>query len=95
MAQSIGTVSQIIGPVVDVTFSGEDNALPKIYDSLIISKEDGNQLVLEVQSHVGENTVRTVSMDSTDGLSQGLKPKRLEVPSRCPLARRFTEDYST
>ena len=75
MAQSIGTVSQIIGPVVDVTFSGEDNALPKIYDSLIISKGDGNQLVLEVQSHVGENTVSTVSIDSADGLSRGTVAK--------------------
>ena len=62
MAKSLGTVSQIIGPVVDVTFSGEDNILPKIYDSLEIAKGDGNKLILEVQSHIGENTVRTVSM---------------------------------
>ena len=65
MAKTLGTVSQIIGPVVEVTFSGEDNALPKIYDSLEITKDDGNKLILEVQSHIGENTVRTVSMDST------------------------------
>ena len=85
MAQSIGTVSQIIGPVVDVTFSGEDNALPKIYDSLVISKEDGTQLVLEVQSHIGENTVRTVSMDSTDGLSRGTEAKATGSPIQMPI----------
>ena len=84
MAQSSGTVSQIIGPVVDVTFSGEDNALPKIYDSLIISKEGGTQLVLEVQSHLGENTVRTVSMDSTDGLSRGTEAKATGSPIQMP-----------
>ena len=85
MAQSIGTVSQIIGPVVDVTFSGEDNALPKIYDSLVISNEDGTQLVLEVQSHIGENTVRTVSMDSTDGLSRGTETKATGSPIQMPI----------
>ena len=73
MSLITGKVSQIIGPVVDVTFSGEDNALPSIYDSLEISRPDGTQLVLEVQSHIGENTVRTVSMDSTDGLSRGME----------------------
>ena len=70
MSKVIGKVSQIIGPVVDVEFqSGAD--LPKIYDSLEIVNKDGSKLVLEVQSHVGENTVRTISMDSTDGLSRG------------------------
>jgi F-type H+-transporting ATPase subunit beta len=88
MAQSIGTVSQIIGPVVDVTFSGEDNALPKIYDSLIISKEGGTQLVLEVQSHIGENTVRTVSMDSTDGLSRGTEAKATGSPIQMPIGEK-------
>jgi F-type H+-transporting ATPase subunit beta len=70
MSKVTGKVSQIIGPVVDVEFqSGSE--LPKIYDSLEIARKDGSKLVLEVQSHVGENTVRTISMDSTDGLSRG------------------------
>ncbi|SMC43462.1 F0F1 ATP synthase subunit beta [Cellulophaga tyrosinoxydans] len=70
MSKITGKVSQIIGPVVDVEFqSGSE--LPKIYDSLEIKKKDGSLLVLEVQSHVGENSVRTISMDSTDGLSRG------------------------
>jgi F-type H+-transporting ATPase subunit beta len=85
MANSVGTVSQIIGPVVDVTFSGEDNELPRIYDSLEISKADGTQLVLEVQSHIGENTVRTVSMDSTDGLSRGTEAKPTGNPIQMPV----------
>ena len=85
MSQFTGKVSQIIGPVVDVTFSGEDNQLPRIYDSLEISKADGTQLVLEVQSHIGENTVRTVSMDSTDGLSRGTEAKPTGNPIHMPV----------
>jgi F-type H+-transporting ATPase subunit beta len=71
MSKAIGKVSQIIGPVVDVVFNTKETELPKIYDSLEITKQDGTILVLEVQSHIGEDTVRTISMDSTDGLSRG------------------------
>ena len=85
MAKSIGKVSQIIGPVVDVEFSGENNSLPKIYDALEIKKEDGSKLVLEVQSHIGEETVRTISMDSTDGLSRGVDATSLESPIQMPI----------
>ena len=71
MSKITGKVAQIIGPVIDVEFeSGTE--IPKIYDSLEIEKADGTTLVLEVQSHIGENTVRTISMDSTDGLSRGV-----------------------
>ncbi|MHB1147679.1 MAG: F0F1 ATP synthase subunit beta [Lutibacter sp.] len=70
MAKVTGRVAQIIGPVIDVEFeSGTE--LPRIYDSLEITKKDGSLLILEVQSHVGEDTVRTISMDSSDGLSRG------------------------
>src|SRR5210317_422463 len=85
MAQSTGKVSQIIGPVVDVEFSGESNPLPKIYDALEISKKDGSKLILEVQSHIGEETVRTVSMDSTDGLSRGTEAITLGSPIQMPI----------
>ena len=72
MSKVTGKVAQIIGPVIDVEFeSGTE--IPKIYDSLEINKADGSKLVLEVQSHIGENTVRTISMDSTDGLSRGVE----------------------
>ena len=70
MSQVTGKISQVVGPVIDVEFEA-GVTLPKIYDSLSVSKPDGSVLVLEVQSHVGENTVRTISMDSTDGLSRG------------------------
>src|SRR6056300_183141 len=85
MAQSIGKVSQIIGPVVDVDFSGENNPLPRIYDALEIENPDGTKLILEVQSHIGEETVRTVSMDSTDGLSRGTNAKAIGSPIQMPI----------
>ena len=85
MAESIGKVSQIIGPVVDVEFSGDNNDLPKIYDSLEIKKSDGSLLVLEVQSHIGQDTVRTVSMDSTDGLSRGTEVISTGNPIQMPI----------
>ncbi|MGQ3089232.1 MAG: F0F1 ATP synthase subunit beta, partial [Flavobacterium sp.] len=80
-----GKVAQIIGPVVDVVFSSQDAELPKIYDSLEIIKKDGSKLVLEVQSHVGENTVRTISMDSTDGLSRGQEVTATGAPIQMPI----------
>ena len=85
MSQSSGKVSQIIGPVVDVDFSGKNNPLPKIYDALEITKADGTKLILEVQSHIGEETVRTVSMDSTDGLSRGTKVTAIGKPIQMPI----------
>ena len=72
MSKVTGKVAQIIGPVIDVEFES-GTVIPKIYDSLEIANADGTKLVLEVQSHVGENTVRTISMDSTDGLSRGVE----------------------
>ena len=69
---NIGRVAQIIGPVVDVDFSGEESTLPKIMDALIIKRPGSDDLILEVQQHLGENRVRTISMDSTDGLTRGV-----------------------
>ncbi|MBT8222106.1 MAG: F0F1 ATP synthase subunit beta, partial [Eudoraea sp.] len=84
MAKITGKIAQIIGPVIDVEFkSGSD--LPKIFDSLEITKEDGTILVLEVQSHIGENTVRTVSMDSTDGMSRGVEVVATGNPIQMPV----------
>ncbi len=71
MSQIYGKVSQVIGPVVDVSFENGVK-LPNILDALEVKKENGQVVVLEVQQHVGEDTVRTISMDSTDGLSRGL-----------------------
>src|SRR6476620_11663240 len=85
MSKVIGKVAQIIGPVVDVVFNTADAELPKIYDSLEITKKDGTILVLEVQSHIGENTVRTISMDSTDGLSRGTDVTATGAPIQMPI----------
>ena len=87
MSQKVGKVSQIIGPVVDVTFDTANTELPKIYDSLEIKKDDGSILVLEVQSHVGEDMVRTISMDSTDGLKRGASVVSTGSPIQMPIGK--------
>jgi F-type H+-transporting ATPase subunit beta len=83
MSKVTGKVAQIIGPVVDVEFAN-GSELPKIYDSLEVSN-NGKLLVLEVQSHIGENTVRTISMDSTDGLSRGVDAIATGLPIQMPI----------
>ncbi|WP_177761998.1 F0F1 ATP synthase subunit beta [Flavobacterium sp. I3-2] len=87
MSKVTGKVAQVIGPVVDVVFDTTNAELPKIYDSLEITKEDGSKLVLEVQSHVGEDTVRTISMDSTDGLNRGYEVVALGTPIQMPIGK--------
>jgi len=87
MSKNIGKVSKIIGAVVDVEFSLKNSSLPEIYDSLVINKEDGSVLVLEVQSHIGENAVRTISMDSTDGISRGTEVLSTGNPIQMPIGK--------
>jgi F-type H+-transporting ATPase subunit beta len=70
---NVGRVKQVIGPVVDVSFEGEDNKVPAILNALIIKRKNGKDLVLEVQQHLGEDTVRAIAMDSTDGLRRGIE----------------------
>jgi len=84
MSKVTGKVAQIIGPVVDVEFANGAE-LPKIYDSLEVANADGTKLILEVQSHIGENTVRTISMDSTDGLSRGVDAVATGAPIQMPI----------
>ena len=72
MASVKGKVAQVIGPVVDVKFD-KGTALPSIYDALEVRKADGTRVVLEVQQHTGQDTVRTISMDSTDGFTRGME----------------------
>ena len=89
MSNSTGRISQIIGPVVDVWFdlSGEDVArdLPRIHDALLIKRKDGRELTVEVQQHIGEDTVRTVAMDSTDGLQRGMEVLNTGAPITMPV----------
>ena len=84
MSEKIGYITQIIGPVVDVSFEGENNEVPPIYAALKIEKENGADLLVEVEQHVGENTVRCVAMDSTDGLRRGMKAIDLGRPLSMP-----------
>ncbi len=70
---NIGHIKQIIGPVIDVSFAGENSKLPEILNALSIKRSSGEELILEVQQHLGEDSVRAVSMDSTDGLTRGME----------------------
>ena len=76
MSGLTGKISQVIGPVVDVHFDivdGQELQLPAIHDALKIKGKFGKELIVEVQQHIGEDTVRTVAMDSTDGLQRGME----------------------
>ena len=66
-----GRIKQIIGAVVDVSFAGENSTLPEILNALEVTRPNGEKLVLEVQQHLGEDSVRAIAMDSTDGLTRG------------------------
>lgn len=81
---NIGKIAQIIGPVVDVNFADNEN-LPKIYDALYIEKENGQRIVLEVQQHLGEERVRTIAMDATEGLVRGMKVIDTGAPIKMPV----------
>ena len=73
MSAQTGKITQVIGPVIDVSFNKESGELPNIFDALEVTNQKGTKIILETQSHVGEDTVRAVAMDSTDGLSRGLE----------------------
>ena len=79
-----GTLLQIIGPVIDARF---EEQLPAIYNALVIKFEDGKQLVAEVQQHLGNNVVRAVAMDGTDGLKRGLEVIDTGSPIKVPVGR--------
>ncbi|MEI5983650.1 UNVERIFIED_CONTAM: atpD [Trichonephila clavipes] len=81
---NIGKIAQIIGPVVDVNFADNEN-LPKIYDALYIEKDNGQRIVLEVQQHLGEERVRTIAMDATEGLVRGMKVVDTGAPIKMPV----------
>ena len=70
-AKDAGKIVQIIGPVLDVQF--EEGHLPQIYDALVVKRDDGSEVIAEVQQHLGNNWVRAVSMAATDGLRRGME----------------------
>ncbi|KAL7472729.1 hypothetical protein ACHAXS_013100 [Conticribra weissflogii] len=82
VASSVGKVTQVIGAVVDVQF---DEKLPKILNALEVEVEGSERLVLEVAQHLGENTVRTIAMESTDGLVRGQNCKDTGAPIQVPV----------
>ncbi len=87
MANNEGLIAQVIGPVVDIDF--QDGHLPKIYNSIKIPRKslEGAEevLIVEAQQHLGENRVRTVAMDSTDGLVRGMKAYDTGEPISVPV----------
>ena len=89
MSNSLGHIAQVVGPVVDVHFDisarSAETELPRIDDALLVKRPDGKQVVLEVQQHIGEDTVRCVAMDSTDGLSRGLEVENTFRPISMPV----------
>lgn len=93
MNLTIGHISQIIGPVVDVCFSTKkgtsEEVLPRIHDALEVTHPDGRVIVMEVQQHIGEDTVRTVAMDNTDGLARGLEVRPVGTPISVPTGEQI------
>jgi len=85
MSQTTGKVIQVIGPVVDVSFEAEGSILPRIHDALKISRKGQTDLILEVQQHIGEHSVRTISMESTDGLQRGIEVEQTGSPIKMPV----------
>ncbi|RNI31473.1 F0F1 ATP synthase subunit beta [Rufibacter latericius] len=81
---NIGRITQVIGPVVDVSFSGENSKLPNIMDALVVVKGNGARVVLETQQHLGEDRVRTIAMDATEGLTRGMEVTDLAAPISMP-----------
>lgn len=89
MAKKIGVISQVIGPVVDVSFENAGDEMPNILDALEIKRKDGTILVVECQQHIGEKTVRTVAMDSTDGLQRGMEVIATGLPIIMPIGEQI------
>ena len=79
-----GKVVQVIGPVVDVSFDTEGSNLPNILDSLLVTKSNGHKIVLECQQHLGEDRVRTIAMDGTEGLVRGMEVVDTGSPIKMP-----------
>lgn len=89
MSKTVGFISQVIGPVIDVSFENAGGEMPAILDALEIRREDGSVLVVECQQHIGEKTVRTIAMDSTDGLKRGMEVVATGMPIVMPVGEQI------
>ena len=89
VGMNIGRVAQVIGPVIDVAF--EDGNLPSIFNAITITNptinDEEDNLVVEVAQHLGDNIVRCIAMDITDGLVRGMKAKDTGTPIKVPVGR--------
>ena len=83
-AANIGKITQVIGPVVDVSFEDSGN-IPAILDALEVIKSNGQRVVLECQQHLGEDRIRTIAMDSTEGMQRGMTVTPLGAPIKMPI----------
>ncbi|MCA9849289.1 MAG: F0F1 ATP synthase subunit beta, partial [Dehalococcoidia bacterium] len=84
MAENTGAILEIKGVVLDVRFDGD---LPAIYNALEVSRPDGGSLVAEVQQHLGDDRVRAVAFDTTDGLARGAKVVDTGAPISVPVGQ--------
>ncbi len=84
MGKIIGKIIQVIGPVVDVSFEQSGSELPSIYDALEITREGKDKLIVECQQHIGENHIRCIAMDATDGLRRGMDVVATGMPITMP-----------
>ena len=85
MANAMGRVVQILGGVVDVEFSRED--IPDLFEAIEVERPDKEPMILEVQNHIGDNWVRTVAMDATDGLQRGMPARATGNPILVPVGQ--------
>jgi F-type H+-transporting ATPase subunit beta len=85
MVENKGKVLQVIGPVVDIEFASGGASLPDIFEALEIFREDGTKLIVECEQHIGENTIRAIAMDSTDGLSRHMEVRATGSPITMPI----------
>ena len=80
---NIGTVVQIIGPVLDIKFNAD--SLPKLLNAITIKANDGHTITVEVAQHIGQDTVRCIAMQSTDGLVRGMQAVDTGAPISVPV----------
>ncbi len=82
MSKNTGKIVQVIGPVIDIKFDTQGAELPKILEALEITRPNGSKVILECQQHIGENTVRAIAMDASEGLSRGM----IVTPKGAPIS---------
>jgi F-type H+/Na+-transporting ATPase subunit beta len=89
MSELKGIVTQVIGPVVDISFEKSGSDLPKIHDALVIIKSKDEKLIVECQLHIGENSIRAIAMDSTDGLQRGVPAISMGGTIKMPVGQQI------